>query len=78
MTRFRMRVTQLETDIKALEITQFRVVSAYEKKEAGKPDPLSSALKIKGTGLLQATTELAMDVGGPPSMAAPTKSRRTS
>jgi alkylation response protein AidB-like acyl-CoA dehydrogenase len=61
---FRLRVAQLETDIKALEITQFRVVSAYAKKEAGKPDPLSSALKIKGTELLQATTELAMDVGG--------------
>ena len=65
---FRLRVAQLETDIKALEITQFRVVSGYEKKEAGKPDPLSSALKIKGTELLQATTELAMDVGGPLAM----------
>src|ERR1700758_5447477 len=65
---FRLRVAQLETDIKALEITQFRVVSAYAKKESGKPDPLSSALKIKGTELLQATTELAMDVGGPLAM----------
>src|SRR6201993_4748094 len=65
---FRLRVAQLETDIKALEITQFRVVSAYATKEAGKPDPLSSALKIKGTELLQATTELAMDVGGPLAM----------
>ena len=65
---FRQRVAQLEVDMKALEITQFRVVSAYEKSEAGKPDPLSSALKIKGTELLQATTELAMDVGGPLAM----------
>jgi alkylation response protein AidB-like acyl-CoA dehydrogenase len=65
---FRQRVAQLEVDLKALEITQFRVVSAYEKSEAGKPDPLSSALKIKGTELLQATTELAMDVGGPLAM----------
>jgi alkylation response protein AidB-like acyl-CoA dehydrogenase len=56
---FRLRVAQLETDIKALEITQFRVVSAYEKKEAGAPDPLSSAPKIKGSELLQATTGLA-------------------
>src|SRR6516165_420304 len=39
---FRLRVAQLETDIKALE--------------------------IKGTELLQATTELAMDVGGPLAM----------
>jgi alkylation response protein AidB-like acyl-CoA dehydrogenase len=65
---FRLRVAQLQVDIKALEITQLRVVSDYAKKEAGKPDPLSSALKIKGTELLQATTELAMDVGGPLAM----------
>jgi alkylation response protein AidB-like acyl-CoA dehydrogenase len=65
---FRQRVAQLEVDMKALEITQYRVVSAYEKREADKPDPLSSALKIKGTELLQATTELAMDVGGPLAM----------
>src|SRR5271169_1407634 len=65
---FRQRVAQLEVDLKALEITQFRVVSAYEKSEAGRPDQLSSALKIKGTELLQATTELAMDVGGPLAM----------
>jgi alkylation response protein AidB-like acyl-CoA dehydrogenase len=65
---FRQRLAQLEVDMKALEITQYRVVSAYEKSEAGKPDPLSSALKIRGTELLQATTELAMDVGGPLAM----------
>jgi alkylation response protein AidB-like acyl-CoA dehydrogenase len=65
---FRHRVAQLETDIKALEITQMRVVSAHDKSHDGKPDPLSSVLKVKGTELLQATTELAMDVGGPLSM----------
>ena len=52
--------------MKALEITQYRVVSAYDKaKGAGKPDPLSSVLKVKGTELLQATSELAVDVAGP-------------
>ena len=61
---FRQRVAQLEVDIKALELTQLRVVSA-KKKEAGKPDPFSSILKIKGTELQQATTELVMDAGGP-------------
>src|SRR6202012_4687133 len=50
---FRQRVAQLQVDTKALEITQFRVVSAYDKaKGAGKPDPLSSVLKVKGTELL--------------------------
>ena len=53
---FRQRVAQLQVDMKALEITQYRVVSAYDKaKGAGKPDPLSSVLKVKGTELLQAT-----------------------
>jgi alkylation response protein AidB-like acyl-CoA dehydrogenase len=65
---FRRRIAQLETDIKALEITQLRVVSAHDRAAAGKPDPLSSVLKVKGTELLQATTELVMDVGGPLSM----------
>ena len=54
--------------MKALEITQYRVVSAYDRQRDGRPDPLSSVLKVKGTELLQATTELAMDVGGPMSM----------
>ena len=65
---FRQRVAQLEVDMKALEITQYRVVSSYDKAKDGRPDPLSSVLKVKGTELLQATTELAMDVGGPMSM----------
>jgi alkylation response protein AidB-like acyl-CoA dehydrogenase len=65
---FRHRVAQLETDMKALEITQMRVVSAHDKSHDAKPDPLSSVLKVKGTELLQATTELAMDVGGPLAM----------
>jgi alkylation response protein AidB-like acyl-CoA dehydrogenase len=63
---FRQRVAQIQVDMKALEITQYRVVSAFEKaKGAGKPDPLSSVLKVKGTELLQASTELAVDVSGP-------------
>ena len=65
---FRQRVAQLEVDMKALEITQYRVVSAYAKQKDGRPDPLSSVLKVKGTELLQATTELAVDVGGPMAM----------
>ena len=63
---FRQRVAQIQVDMKALEISQYRVVSAYDKaKGAGKPDPLSSVLKVKGTELLQASTELAVDVSGP-------------
>src|SRR5882672_5657541 len=65
---FRQRVAQFEVDIKALEITQLRVVSAHDKARDGRPDPLSSVLKIRGTELLQSTTEMVMDVGGPLSM----------
>jgi alkylation response protein AidB-like acyl-CoA dehydrogenase len=65
---FRQRVAQLEVDMKALEITQYRVVSAYAKQRDGRPDPLSSVLKVKGTELMQASTELAVDVGGPMAM----------
>ncbi len=67
-TDFRRRVAQIQVDMKALEITQYRVLSNYDKSQGGKPDPLSSVLKVKGTELLQATTELAIDVSGPMSM----------
>ena len=66
---FRARVAQMEVDMKALEITQLRVISAYDKSKDGKPDPLSSVLKIKGTELLQNSSEMVMDVGGPQAMA---------
>src|SRR3954470_5800493 len=65
---FRARVAQLEVDMKALEITQLRVVSAFAKAGGNRPDPLSSVLKIKGTELLQSSSELVMDVGGPQPM----------
>jgi alkylation response protein AidB-like acyl-CoA dehydrogenase len=65
---FRARVAQMEVDMKALELTQLRVVAAQSKRKDGKPDPFSSILKIKGTELQQAATELVMDVGGPLSM----------
>ena len=64
---FRRRVAQIETELKSLEITQLRVMSA-EKAGEGRQNPLSAVLKLKGTELLQATTELAMDVGGPLAM----------
>jgi len=64
---FRRRIATLETELKSLEITQLRVLSAQKSGE-GKQDPLTAVLKLKGTELLQATTELAMDVGGPLAM----------
>jgi alkylation response protein AidB-like acyl-CoA dehydrogenase len=64
---FRRRIAQLETELKSLEITQLRVLSAQKAGERTQ-DPLTAVLKLKGTELLQQTTELAMDVGGPLAM----------
>ena len=47
-------------------MTQLRVVADERKRgEKGKPNPASSILKLKGSELQQATTELLMDVVGP-------------
>ncbi len=66
--RFRQKLAALEVELKALEMTQFRVISNERKREKGKPDPTSSVLKIKGSEIQQATTELLMDVVGPYAM----------
>ncbi|MGY2048814.1 pimeloyl-CoA dehydrogenase large subunit [Methylobacterium sp. JK268] len=63
--RFREKLAALEIELKALEMTQLRVVAAERTREKGKPDPASSILKIKGSEIQQATTELLLDVVGP-------------
>ena len=62
---FRKHVAAIETELKALEITQMRVVAAQGRRGADKPDPASSILKIKGSELQQAATELLLDIAGP-------------
>jgi len=63
---FREKLANVEIELKALEITQLRVVAEARKRgKHGVPDPNSSILKIKGSELQQATTELLMDVAGP-------------
>jgi pimeloyl-CoA dehydrogenase large subunit len=62
---FRRRLAMIEVQLKALEITQMRVVAGARNRDAGKPDPNSSILKIKGSELQQAATELLMDIAGP-------------
>ncbi|MBY0294599.1 MAG: pimeloyl-CoA dehydrogenase large subunit [Methylobacterium sp.] len=63
--RFAEKLAALEIELKALEMTQLRVVAAERTREKGKPDPASSILKIKGSEIQQATTELLLDVVGP-------------
>jgi pimeloyl-CoA dehydrogenase large subunit len=62
---FRMKLAAVEVELKALEMTQLRVIADERKREKGKPNPASSVLKIKGSELQQATSELLMDVVGP-------------
>ena len=63
--RFREKLAAVEVDLKALEMTQLRVVADEKNRVRGKPNPASSILKLKGSEILQATTELLMDVVGP-------------
>ncbi|MBN8981429.1 MAG: pimeloyl-CoA dehydrogenase large subunit [Rhizobiales bacterium] len=63
--RFREKLASVEIELKALELTQLRVVANEGKHGKGKPDPASSILKIKGSEIQQATTELMMEVIGP-------------
>lgn len=62
---FRNRVRMVEIELKALEMTQLRVVAAERDRTDNKPNPASSLLKIKGTELQQATTELLLEMVGP-------------
>ncbi len=63
-TRFREKVASIEVELKALEITQMRVVANSVRLPKGAADPTSSILKLKGTELQQATTEILMEVAG--------------
>ncbi|MEU4345727.1 acyl-CoA dehydrogenase family protein [Nocardia sp. NPDC023852] len=59
---FAARVAELENELLALELTQLRVVS---NSSDGKPNPASSVLKLRGSELQQAATELLADIAGP-------------
>ncbi len=60
------RVAELENELLALELTALRVVA---HSADGKPHPASSVLKLRGTELQQAVTELYVDLAGPLSLA---------
>jgi len=60
---FASRLAQVEIDLMALEITNLRVLSAEAEKRA--PGPEASLLKIKGTEIQQALTELMVQAVGP-------------
>jgi alkylation response protein AidB-like acyl-CoA dehydrogenase len=60
---FAARIAQIEIDLMALEITALRALSAESKNRA--PGPEASILKIKGTEIQQALSELLMYAVGP-------------
>jgi alkylation response protein AidB-like acyl-CoA dehydrogenase len=62
----RARVVGIENELLALELTALRVVAHSADGEA---HPASSVLKLKGTELQQAVSELAVDLAGPASIA---------
>ncbi|TWE07293.1 acyl-CoA dehydrogenase family protein [Rudaeicoccus suwonensis] len=59
------RIAELESQVAALELTVLRV--AGNSKE-GKPDPVSSILKLRGSQLQQDVLELIADIAGPASL----------
>src|SRR4051812_22554200 len=62
----RARIAEIENELLALELTALRVVA---NSAGGKPHPASSVLKLRGSELQQAATELLVDLAGPLSLA---------
>jgi alkylation response protein AidB-like acyl-CoA dehydrogenase len=63
---FQSRLARVRIDLKTHEWTMMRVMAA----EHGDPSaPSASVLKVCGTDLLQRTSELLMDLGGPAALA---------
>jgi len=63
--RFAMKIAAIEVELKALEMTQLRVVAAERNRKGNRPDPASSILKIKGSEIQQNISELLMEAVGP-------------
>ena len=64
--RMASRIAEVENELLALELTALRVVA---NSADGKPHPASSVLKLRGSELQQAATELLVDIAGPLSLA---------
>ena len=66
---FRARLTKLEVEVAALDMSVLRVLANEAKRGPGVPDPVSSVLKLKGSELQQEASELLVDVLGPNALA---------
>jgi alkylation response protein AidB-like acyl-CoA dehydrogenase len=64
--RFREKLTALEVELKAFEITSLRALDAAAKDPQGtRPDPYSSMLKLKSSEIQQQLDELIVQIAGP-------------
>jgi alkylation response protein AidB-like acyl-CoA dehydrogenase len=62
---FAARFAELENDLLALELTQLRVVAS---SAANEPNPAASLLKLRGSEMQQAVTELMADIAASDSL----------
>jgi alkylation response protein AidB-like acyl-CoA dehydrogenase len=60
---FAVRIAQIEIDLTALELTTLRMICAEKNRRA--PGPEASVLKVRGTEIQQAISELTMLAMGP-------------
>lgn len=67
--RLRRKLAEVEMDLRALELTQLRVVAA--DAQGGGANNAASILKVGGTELQQRMTELTLELAGPAGMAMP-------
>jgi alkylation response protein AidB-like acyl-CoA dehydrogenase len=65
----RARVTRLEIETAALDMSVLRVLAREASLPPGVPDPVSSVLKLRGSQLQQDAAELLVDVLGPQALA---------
>ena len=66
--QLRRKLAEAEVELRALELTQLRVVAADASGEGG-ANSAASILKVKGTELQQRMTELIMELAGPAGLA---------
>jgi len=62
---FRQQFARTEIELKAIELTTMRLLDAQKHGEKGKPNPMSSILKIKGSEIQQRSAELMLKAAGP-------------
>jgi alkylation response protein AidB-like acyl-CoA dehydrogenase len=65
---FRNQFARTELQLKGLEITAMRMLDAERHGEKGKPNPMSSILKLKGADIQKDAAELMMKAAGPHAM----------